>query len=328
MRVLIAHNGAIPVFKYGGTERVIWYLGRELTRMGHEVTYLVPPGSHCDFAGVRILEEGRTLPEQVPADTDVAHLFVFPDAPMGVPYITTLSGNIFENVDLDPNTVFISRSHARTYGSETFVYNGLDWDDYGPPVLGEPRDYFHFLGNAAWRLKNVKGAINAIKRTRGQRLKVLGGQRFNVNMGVRFTFTRRATFHGMVGGDEKNELVRHSRGLVFPVRWHEPFGLAITESLYLGCPVFGTPYGSLPELVPSDVGCLTDSEAEMAAALDDYRSFSRRRCHEYARDQFNARVMAEGYLRLYERVAGGEILHPTPPRYTGKPRRELLPWTA
>lgn len=328
MRILLAHNGAIPVFKYGGTERVVWYLARDLTRMGHDVTFLVPRGSHCDFARVITLDEGRSPVEQVPAGTDVAHFFFFPDASPGVPYIATLSGNVFEHVDLDRNTVFISRAHAARYGSDCFVYNGLDWDDYGSPELENPSAYFHFLGNAAWRLKNVRGAIDVIKRTRSQRLKVLGGRRFNVNMGVRFTFTRRATFHGMVGGEEKNELVRRSRGLVFPVRWHEPFGLAITESLYLGCPVFGTPYGSLPELVRAEVGFLTASESEMAVAVEDYGAFSRKTCHEYARDEFNSRVMAQRYLELYERVANGEILNPTSPRYTGKPRREMLPWTA
>ena len=36
---------------------------------------------------------------------------------------------------------------------------------------------------------------------------------------------------------EKGEILNSSKGLVFPVLWHEPFGLAIIESLYYGCPV-------------------------------------------------------------------------------------------
>ena len=68
----------------------------------------------------------------------------------------------------------------------------------------------------------------------------------------------------MVGGNKKNRLLQHSKGLIFPVKWDEPFGLAITESLYCGCPVFGTPYGSLPELVPSDVGFLAEDMNDIA----------------------------------------------------------------
>ncbi|MEF9931013.1 MAG: glycosyltransferase, partial [Bacteroidales bacterium] len=53
----------------------------------------------------------------------------------------------------------------------------------------------------------------------------------------------------MIGGEQKLNILKESKGLIFPVIWNEPFGLAITESLYCGAPVFGTPYGSLPELI-------------------------------------------------------------------------------
>ena len=55
--------------------------------------------------------------------------------------------------------------------------------------------------------------------------------------------------------------------MIFPVRWHEPFGLAIVESLYFGCPVFGTPYGSLPEIVAPDVGVLSARASDLAEAV-------------------------------------------------------------
>ncbi|RYE12133.1 MAG: glycosyltransferase family 4 protein, partial [Sphingobacteriales bacterium] len=52
MNILIAHNSVIPAFKYGGTQRVIWWLGKELVKRGHKITYLVAKGSHCDFATI------------------------------------------------------------------------------------------------------------------------------------------------------------------------------------------------------------------------------------------------------------------------------------
>ena len=57
-----------------------------------------------------------------------------------------------------------------------------------------------------------------------------------------------------------SSLLNASRGLIFPVRWHEPFGLAVIESLYFGCPVFATPYGALPELVQEVLDKLADGE--------------------------------------------------------------------
>ena len=71
----------------------------------------------------------------------------------------------------------------------------------------------------------------------------------------------------MVGGTQKTGLLNASRGLIFPVRWHEPFGLAVIESLYFGCPVFSTPYGALPELVPVHCGVLSDQASVLAEAV-------------------------------------------------------------
>lgn len=47
MRILIVYTGFIPVKLYGGTERMIWSLGKELSRLGHELVYLVKEGSYC-----------------------------------------------------------------------------------------------------------------------------------------------------------------------------------------------------------------------------------------------------------------------------------------
>ena len=70
----------------------------------------------------------------------------------------------------------------------------------------------------------------------------------------------------MVGGQVKLDLLQGSRGLIFPVLWHEPFGLAVIESLYFGCPVYATPYGALPELAPPATGVLAAGRGRPADA--------------------------------------------------------------
>ena len=50
---------SIPVYAYGGTERVIWDLAKQLVNFGHQVTFLVPKGSYCDFA--KVIEVVRSL---------------------------------------------------------------------------------------------------------------------------------------------------------------------------------------------------------------------------------------------------------------------------
>ncbi len=328
MNILIVNNGKIPVQYYGGTERVIWYLGRELVSLGHKVSFLLEPGSSCDFADIIARDPQKTIAAQIPPGTDVVHFNFTPAGYNEIdrPYIVTMHGNANTQEELDQNTVFVSGNHAQRFGSSSFVYNGLDWNDYTRPHFDVKRNYFHFLGKAAWRVKNVKGAINIIRRTRNEKLKVLGGKRFNINMGLRFTFSPRVRFYGMVAGKEKFELLQHSKGLIFPVRWHEPFGLAIIESLYYGCPVFGTAYGSLPELVPAETGFLSDNCSELARRIEDAGSYSNRYCHEYAVENFNSKKMALAYLEKYAQVISGEKLNSKAPCLIEIQQEKFLPW--
>ena len=328
MRILIVNPGIIPVYLYGGTERVIWGLGKELTKLGHEVTFLVKKGSLCEFASVIYIDESRPILDQINNNYDVVH-FNFKPQNMGLfklPYIITMHGNSNNFDELDMNTVFVSKNHAKRYNSSSYVHNGLDWSEYSLPNLSVKRNYFHFLGNAAWRVKNVTGAIDVIKETKLEKLIVMGGVRFNLNMGIRLTFSRKVSFAGMVGGMKKYNLLNGSKGLIFPVRWHEPFGLAIIESLYYGCPVFGTPYGSLPELVTDEVGYLSNKKDELREAILNSNIFSRKKCHEYANEEFNSRKMAIEYLKKYEKVISLAQLNATPPKLQKLQKCKFLEW--
>lgn len=306
MNIVIVNNSVIPALLYGGTERVIWYLGKELVAMGHKVTYLVREGSYCPFANIVPLNPQKSLAEQIPESADVVHFNSVADRHCPKPYIVTIHGN-GRMEDIDTCSVFVSKDHAMRNGSDSYVYNGLDWNDYGKVNLNAPRSYYHFLGKAAWRVKNIRGAIDIIHRVKNEKLYVLGGYRFNFKMGVRLTFSPRIKFFGMVGGEEKNRLLSGSKGLIFPVRWHEPFGLALTESLYFGAPIYGTPYGSLKEIVTSDVGFLSDNSTDIALRIKE-GGFDPKRCHEYACDNFGSRKMAESYLKKYETVLAGQPL--------------------
>lgn len=330
MHILIASEGVIPVVKYGGIERGNWHLGNELSKLGHRITYLVSKGSRCPFAEIIVLDPNQTIASQIPDDIDVVHIIYFQNKELGdinIPYISSVHVNFYDARKLDVNAVFVSKNHASRFGSDVYVYNGMDWDAYGPVQLDNQRSYFHFLGNAAWSIKNVRGAISVIAKTPSESLQVLGGTRLNFNMGFRLTLSRRVKFHGMVGGDLKHSLIQGSKGLVFPVRWHEPFGIAIIESLYFGCPVFGTPYGSLSELISEDVGFLSNSSSELALAMESVEDYSPKRCHEYARDQFNSALMAKGYLELYERVLNGEQLNKNQPSLVNTTEDRKLPWS-
>lgn len=314
MNVLIVIRSKIPVFSYGGTQRVMWSLGKELALMGHKVSFLAAEGSTCPFGKMYIYNPDIPVADQIPEDVDVVHFNDFvPDGFDKKPYIVTFHGNRI-NEPINKNAVFVSANHAKRFNSESFVYNGLDWRDYGKVDISGSRDYFHFLAKAAWRVKNVRGSIDMIKQIPNEQLYVLGGYRFNFKMGMRFTFTPKARFKGMVGGEEKINYLTHSKGLFFPVLWDEPFGLAIIESLYCGAPVFATTYGSLPELVREDVGFLSNSKEELIRHIVNDYHYSPKVCHEYAAEMFSSKVMADAYLKKYEQVLSGNVLNAELPR--------------
>ena len=323
--ILIVYTGKIPTPKYGGTSRDIWYLGKELIQMGHRVTFLVAQGSVCDFAPVIFFNPDRSLASQIPENVDLVHSHIPLWEPLPKPYMITLHGNSTDPREFDINTTFISRDHAARFGSEVFVYNGLGLEEYGKPTLDNPRTYLHFLGKAAWRVKNLKGCMNIARRS-GTPLRVLGGYRVNLKMGLRITLDPRIRFEGMVGGARKNKLINGSKALLFPVRWNEPMGLAVVESLYFGCPVFGTPYGALPELVTSEFGFLSNKESELVDALSHVDEYDRKRCHEYVCDNFASIHMARNFLPLYEKVLNGEALNPKAPKLVDPDPPRFLPW--
>lgn len=336
MHILIVARNRIPVYAYGGTERVVWDLGHALHALGHRVTYLVKPGSRCDFADVLAIDKRKPLLPQVDAakrqsGASVVHFQSNPFADVQAsddfahPYLMTEHGNSELGTWHPRNTVFISKDHARRHASEQFVYNGLNWDAYGKVNLSLQRKDFHFLGNVAWPVKNIQGAID-VARGASVKLNVMGGRRLQIRRGFRFTWQPNIRFHGMVGGARKFSLLNASKGMVFPVRWYEPFGLAIVESMYFGCPVFATPYGAIPELVLPECGTLSHSAGALSLAMKQADSFSAQACHVQARDKFNATQMALGYVRKYEQVLDQQTLHARAPISQVHPRD--LPWLA
>ncbi|HQW10865.1 MAG TPA: glycosyltransferase [Saprospiraceae bacterium] len=331
MKILIVNESTIPVLGYGGTERVVWYLGKELATAGHTVAYATNKNSRCDFGEIIAWKNGFDFKSIIPDDVDLIHFNTVPEdldlSTLEYPYIITMHGNPGESEVLDRNTVFVSANHAERYGATAFVHNGLDWSDYPAPELDSKREYFHFLGDASWRVKNVRGAIDIVAATKNQQLYVLGGNRVNFRMGFRLTLPSRIKFMGMVGGTEKSKLINGSKGLIFPVLWDEPFGLAIIESLYFGCPVFGTPYGSLPELIPHQVGFLSDKIEEHVAAIRQTEQFSKLLCHQYAVEHFNSKKMADSYLQKYAQVISGQFLNSSTPKLVLKSTEKFLPWS-
>ncbi|MFM7107379.1 MAG: glycosyltransferase [Planctomycetaceae bacterium] len=306
----MALDARLPARRYGGTERVVTWLAKGLAMAGHKVTLLCAPGSTSRYATVIPYDPGRPVREQVPDSVDVLHLHRQRDVPDDRPVCVTHHGTTRNPEVFHQNTIFISADHARRNNGSVFIHHGLDPDDYPPPDLRADFRDLTFLAKASWRVKNVRGAVR-IARLAKRNIHVLGGHRVNFSMGFRLTLDPRARFHGMVDDTTKGKFLRDSSGLVFPVLWHEPFGVAVIEAMFYGTPTFATPFGSLPELVTDDVGALSGSCADLAAAIQT-RRYSREAIHERWRSAFTIHHMTDAHVRRYSQLMRGISLHPTP----------------
>jgi glycosyltransferase involved in cell wall biosynthesis len=107
-------------------------------------------------------------------------------------------------------------------------------------------------------------------------------------------------FIGEIGDADKAEFLGNAAGLLFPIAWREPFGLAMIEAMACGTPVIAMRQGSVPEVIDEGVtGFIVDTEDEAVAAAARLHGLDRARIRHVFEARFTARRMADDYLALY-----------------------------
>lgn len=327
MRIVLEHRAVIPPARYGGTERVVTWLARGLVEAGHEVALISEPSPH-PLPGVQAIAWTPDWPEknrELLKRADALHLWAPPGHPRyECPVLVTIGGNGKPGEAFHPNTVFVSQDHARRHGARFHVYNGLDPADWEADA--SRGEHLVFLAKASWKVKNLAGAIQVARAARLP-LEVLGSRSLPLELQRLLPRWRGVRYHGMVDDAYKRRILRGARALLFPVRWDEPFGIAMTEALASGCPVLGTPYGSLPEVVTPQVGFLSADGKALVRILGEPLP-APAVCRERVLRDLTYRHMTEAYLGLYARI-GRETLHPAdqPPRASANAATsDLKPW--
>jgi len=306
VRVGLWCHSVVPVRGYGGTQRVVAWLADALAEAGHEPVLLAPPGSTSERARVVPVpartfrraerDPGFDLDGALPGGLDVLHLHSEVRASTRLPVLTTIHGN-GEPGSYGPSCVFVSRDHMERMGGRHFVHHGLPPEAYR--FRADKEAWLLFLARVRWKVKGVDRA-ERVARAAGRDLVIAGGWRFH-------PFDRSLRSVGMVGGERKLELLADAAGLLFPVRWDEPFGLAVIEAMASGTPVLASDRGSLPELVAPGTGFLCRDEEAFVDAVARLPEIEPAACRARVEERFTARRMAGDYVALYRRAARGDL---------------------
>ncbi len=108
---------------------------------------------------------------------------------------------------------------------------------------------------------------------------------------------------GELKGIRKLNLIKKSKGLLFPIQWDEPFGMAAIEALACGTPVIAMAHGALPEIIEHGVnGFLATNEKEFKHYMTKIDEIDPAACRTSVEQKFSADTMATRYLESYKSI--------------------------
>lgn len=326
---------SVPPKFYGGTERVVAYLTDALVKLGNDVTLFASGDSVTKAKLISVtptslrlsncvdLMAGNVLQLQEVMDRskefDVLHFHTdYLHFPVTRPFLkktfTTLHGRL-DIPELKPlyqkfnDVPVISISDAQRTPLPmanwiATVYHGLPVDLY-QPGNGEG-DYVVFLG----RFSPEKRADRAIEiaRRAGMKIKVAAkvdkaDERYFESEIRHLLDEPHVEYLNEIGESEKGPLLANAKALLFPIDWPEPFGMVLIEAMACGTPIIAYSHGSVPEIIEhGKTGFVVNNIDKAVEALRNIHLISREECRATFEKRFSDIVMAQNYMRLYERI--------------------------
>jgi glycosyltransferase involved in cell wall biosynthesis len=328
----------IPPEAYGGIEEVVGDLTRTLMARGHRVT-LVGAGDDCTPARfLRTYDEppserlGEPLPEILHAaaaarllaelDVDVVHdhTLAGPLTAFGrrAPTVATMHGpmdgelgDYYRHLGDGVSLVAISqaqRALAPDLNWVATVCNGINVASF--PFQENKEDWLLFVG----RFNPEKAPHLAVDAARAAGRHIVLAGKVNepaeeeyFEQAIRPRLGPHASYVGEVDAQGKRELYAKASCLLFPVRWPEPFGMVMVEAMACGTPVVALDCGSVPEVVvDGTTGIICATAEELPAAIAKAERLRPAQCRAHVAEHFDLSKMAEGYEKVYRRLAGNE----------------------
>ena len=205
--------------------------------------------------------------------------------------------------------VSISNSQRKGIPKLNFIdtiYHGFDLSEY--PFQDKPEDYLVYFG----RMIEAKGLDLAIKVAKELDLKLYiatplspanTDQDFYINKIKPFIDGKNIKLFGFLKKNELKKLVSNAKAFLFPLRWEEPFGLTVIESMASGTPVVAYANGSMPELIQhGKTGFLVKNEEGIEGlkkAIGNIDQIDRKDCRKHVEENFSKEKMTDRYIEAY-----------------------------
>lgn len=337
MRVTIIADPFIPVppHGYGGTERVAALLGSHLASQGMTVDLVAGEGSK-PFNGKLLIHKAPTasMVSRIARKTifqllaltrlqksqvvinfgrvDYLWFYRLMKVPMICVFQNPVSRYEDEWLAAVPSIVPVGISMNQVLSLDTrsrfrIIYNSVNFNQY--TLRRAAGRYLVFLG----RLTYNKGVDIAIRVARECLLPLKIAGNISTEEGQQEFFHKEVEPHlggdieyiGPVNDEQKNALLGNAIAMLFPIRWAEPFGIVMVESMACGTPVIAFANGSVTEVIRDKVsGFICSSETEMIEGVMNVSKIDRKECRRYAEANFSHAVMAGKYVQIINEIAG------------------------
>ena len=325
----------VPPPLYGGIEQAIDGLARGFQAAGHDVVMFTTGDSTSPVERRWLLEAsegwrmGYTVPElrHVMAayeqldDVDLIHDHsvlgpVYAERFLDKKVVTTIHGpfndeltDIYRRIADRVPIIAISNAQRAVVPDlpiARVIHHGIDASGF--PKGDGSGGYCLFLG----RMNPDKGAQRAAVAARkaGVPLVMAGKCRepwehqfFDQEIAPYLSDDIR--YVGEVPHEEKVRLLANASCTLFPIRWNEPFGLVMVESLACGTPVLAFKEGAAPEVIEHGrTGFLCEDESDMADFITAAGDLDRADCRAAVEGYFSMERCVGEHLELFAELLG------------------------
>lgn len=207
-----------------------------------------------------------------------------------------------------------------------YIYHGLDLSDF--TYSETPQKHMSFLG----RYIEAKGVIEAISVAQQLKipLQLASSKNYQttdyykkyIQPNLNTDYIEELDF---LGHKARSEFLGKAKLTLLPIKWSEPFGMTIIESMACGTPVIAFAQGSIPEIIKdgetgfivnssdrdirgdwiikkTGIEGLTEAVKKIYAMPQNEYQNMRRSCRKHVEDKFTVEKMVDGYERVYQKI--------------------------